>query len=119
MKITKELFNKLSKKNQLEIKSKIDKAREIKPPMIWVTYIFWFVCFMAFMFIAIPLWKLAFGWKLVEPLLVMTQAGKRLWIFFIALGLIIDLGVLAFRLGRIDKIKREYFKIEVRDEKAN
>lgn len=114
MNISKELFNKLDKKKQEEFKSKIDKVKEIKLLVLWSTYGFWMIYFIAFMFIAIPLWKIAFGLLVIKPLFVLLISGIRILAVAMIVGLYIDLGILIIKLYKINQIKKEYFKVDIK-----
>lgn len=118
MKINKELFEKLSKKSQEEYKKRIDKVREIPFIYAWVTYLRWFAFTLVAMLIILPLWKIAFGWEIFLTLFKFVPFIIRFFSLIIAIGFTLDFLILLMKSYKINKIREDYFKIEVKDEKA-
>lgn len=116
MKVTKELFNRLNKKDQEEYKLRIKEARnkiEVLPITLDITYSF--IKIFAFLIIIIPLYKLAFGMDTVIPLFKVFLTTARIFTFAIALGIYLDLLLnILYPLMLINRIKREYFNVEIK-----
>lgn len=117
MRIDKELFDKLSKSNQEEYKSKRKEIDEINCLNLWVTALNYIIYTILLMLIILPLWKLAFGIEITLSLFQIGLLAVRIFIWFAVIGFIIDYTILLGKIFRKEKIKKEYFKIEVRDEK--
>ena len=114
VKVTKELFESLSKKDREQYRLKIDKIIDEEFHSMGITYIFWAIYYCAFILIVMPLWKLAFS---LETFVLMSDAllnVTRLIPTIIAIGFCIDIIIFAFRFIRINRVKKEYFDLEVK-----
>lgn len=116
MRITKELFEQLSKKEQKEFFERKEKIYEETKPFSFtftigkaIIYIF------LFSLIVLPLWKLAFS-----PELFFNVARMFIIIFRVLLSLAfpvavcIDLICILLSIYKLNKLKNKYFKIEIK-----
>jgi hypothetical protein len=119
MRITKELYNKLSKTKQTELKERIDKARDnaLPPLMFFATYLRWTVIFAGFTLIVMPLWKMAWGGEIFLSMTRGLFSILNILGIIIGIGLCIDLALALLHLYKINKIKSEYFDVEVKVKK--
>lgn len=116
MKISKELFEKLSKKDQEEYKKEIDKVRNIEFPNLWISYMSWMIYFVGFMFLALPLGYIAFKDTIPTLLLSLSRiwiTGVRLIFILVIIGFVIDFIIMIIKISKLDNIKHKYFKIKV------
>jgi hypothetical protein len=113
MKITKEDFNKLSKNKQKEFKERISNVKLVYDGSIVLTYIWWSIYIIAFFFIVIPLWKLAFPSEILSILNLFITLLRLMWLV-ICVGVAIDLINIFSYFFRKNKIRNEYFYIEVK-----
>ncbi len=122
MRIKKEDFEKLSKKKQEKLKDKIKKINEVysfdKVTYVWITFLKYLIYAFILFLIIIPLWKIAYGDKIVLSLMkVFLITIKILWTAMIV-GVLVDIiiiyAIVILRTFKKTKVEKEYFKIEVR-----
>ena len=115
MRITKELFEKLSKPRQEELKKRLD---ETKPVVVYLefftTYVKWMLFVFGFSLIVLPLWKMAFTLQTFLVISKFFQSAMNIMWLAICLGILIDIAVLLEYAMRKNKIKREYFFMETK-----
>ena len=112
------MFNKLSKSKQTELKERLDKARENSPsPLIFfATYLKWTIMFAGFTLI-VPLWKMAWGGEIFLSITRGLFSILHIMGIIIGVGLCIDLALALLHLYKINKIKSDYFDVEVKVKK--
>lgn len=114
MKIDKELFNKLSKDKQKELKERAEKIRSIPLLYIYNIYIYWSIYLMGLLLLIIPLYKIAYGNKIVNSLIVLGTLLLKVLVICMVVGIVIDVSILIFKFYHLNKLKYDYFKIEVK-----
>lgn len=122
MHITKELFQKLSKKKQLEAKNEMQICNDNFNKnfhSITLCYFKLFVKAFILFLILLPLYKIAFG---SEILIIFYNILKTMFIIFkyaLFIGIALDLAQVIGYSMKKDKIRKKYFiqKIEVRNGK--
>lgn len=117
MKITEELFNKLSKKEQEEFKLDIKKVKDSYFGSFTLIYLKWFVYYLGFFMIVFPLWFIAFREYNPELLIsvIVVLIGLIKFLFsLIFVGFFVDYVLFVVRIFRRNKIKRKYFVVEVK-----
>ena len=115
MRITKELFDKLNKKDREEF---IVRRTELLERMNPFSLTLMFICITAIILvtamIVLPLWKLAFPEYIfisIGKLFVVLITSMKLAIF---LTIIIDLLFILYYFDKIENLKKEYFNIEIK-----
>ncbi len=115
MRITKELFMKLSKKDREEYSSKI---KEVKKDIQILPYFFqginiigyWAIIAM----IVLPLWKLAFPNDLFASMVLLILSIFKILFMLLFLFLASDAVILFIKVLNLRKIREEYFKTEIK-----
>jgi hypothetical protein len=116
--ITKEIFEKLNKKDREEyFREKSEVFKDYFPLRFTTTCIRWTIIIFALSLIVLPLWKLAFSLKIFISIGNMFIAIFQTMKLVIILGIFIDIMIILFKIHLIDKIKRKYFKIEIKRRK--
>ena len=109
-----ELIDKLNKKDKEELLSRIKDVKEKSEWNVGFHFLNLFFKYIIFLFIAIPLWFIAFeeGYPaLLTSGITIFFTMIRVFIYVIIFGFILDFVISFTRLTKIIKIKREYFEI--------
>ena len=110
----KELIKKLKKKDREEMLSRIKHETSKKFPWFGLVYINIFIKYLLYVFIAIPLWFIAFESRHIELLMAGTSMFlviAKIIVYIVLFGFLVDYVFIFVRQLRISRIKREYFEV--------
>jgi len=113
MKITKQDFEKLSKKKQIELRERMDKIKNEDFHSFGLIYIWWFIFVFAFFILILPLYKLAFSSEIVLPMFKIFMGVLYFFKLVIMVGFTCDILRILNYFRRKDKLRREYFKQKI------
>lgn len=115
MRVTKQMFKQLGKKDQVEYLEKNKKIKEDIPigRLTRAMLYLWTQIFVISL-IVLPLWKLAFGSEVFLNIGTLTINLFRLAPICIGVAFWIDIFLILIGLIKLDKLKKEYFHIEIK-----
>jgi hypothetical protein len=117
VKITKEDFYKLKQLDRIEYrqrKEQIDKRYGGSVTCsITLGIIYWLIGLVAYLLIALPIWKLAFGSEVLKGLISASRRGLMLFELAIFLGIVLDILMIYFYRMKKKELNSDYFKEEL------
>lgn len=120
VRITKDMLGKLSKPRREEfLKRRNEILKDIRFAPVLLQLITCSMYFLILSMIILPLWKIAFGQEIFAVLGLTCLNVVRVMPLMAAVAFIVDLVIILSYLAKIEKLNREYFKVEVKARKVN